>query len=290
VRVPAGGVGERQPELLRKRRQPRKHVGQLLELLFGGALANRLRELAHFLREPRHRRGGAAGLVAYAVRLAHELLKGVEVHNQPIFANRQEAGRRLAEALDDLAGQPGLVVLGLPRGGVPVAREVATALGVPLDVFVVRKLGAPSQRELALGAVASGGTIVLNDEIVRHLGVDRARLESIIAEEQAVVDERDRAYRGDREPLDVEGRTVIVVDDGLATGATMRAALAALRTRHAGTLVAAAPVAPPDVFDMLRREADRVVVVDTPDRFLAVGSWYRDFRQVSDDEVRSLVT
>jgi putative phosphoribosyl transferase len=195
----------------------------------------------------------------------------------------------LAEALGDLAGVPDVVVLGLPRGGVPVAAEVAAALGAPLDVFVVRKLGAPGQRELALGAVASGGTIVLNDEIVRHLGVERARLDSIIAAERAIVDERDRAYRGDREPLDVAGRTVVVVDDGLATGATMRAALAALRVRDAGTLIAAAPVAPPDVFDVLRGEADRVVVLDTPEQFLAVGSWYRDFRQVSDDEVRELV-
>ena len=196
----------------------------------------------------------------------------------------------MAEALGDLAGDPDVVVLGLPRGGVPVAHEVAAALGAPLDVFVVRKLGAPSQRELALGAVASGGTIVLNDEIVQYLGVDRAQLDSIIAAEQAVVDERDRAYRGEREPLDVEGRTVVVVDDGLATGATMRVALAALRVRNAGVLVAAAPVAPPDVLVMLAEEADRVVVLDTPERFLAVGSWYQDFRQVSDDEVRNLVT
>ena len=216
-------------------------------------------------------------------------MEAIEVHNQFIFANRQEAGRRLAEALGDLAGAPDVVVLGLPRGGMPVAHEVAAAIGAPLDVFVVRKLGAPGQRELALGAVASGGTIVLNDEIVHHLGVNRTQLDSIIAAERAIVDERDRAYRGDREPLDVAGRTVVVVDDGLATGATMRAALAALRACNVGALVAAAPVAPPDVVAMLSDEADRVVVLDAPERFNAVGAWYRDFRQVSDEEVRALL-
>jgi putative phosphoribosyl transferase len=216
-------------------------------------------------------------------------LEAVEVHNQLIFANRQEAGRLLAEALGDLAGVADVVVLGLPRGGVPVAHEVAAAIGAPLDVFVVRKLGAPRQRELALGAVASGGTIVLNDEIVRHLGIDRAQLDSIIAAEQAIVDERDRAYRGDRPPVDVAGKTAVVIDDGLATGATMRVALAALRHRKVGALVAAAPVAPPDVVARLGDEADRVVVLHSPAQFNAVGLWYRDFRQVTDDEVRTLL-
>jgi predicted phosphoribosyltransferase len=212
-----------------------------------------------------------------------------EVHNPLIFANRQDAGRQLAAALGDLAGVSGVLVLGLPRGGVPVAHEVAEAIGAPLDVFVVRKLGAPHQPELALGAVASGGIIVLNDEIVRQLGVDRTQLDSIVASERAVVSERDGAYRGDRPALAVEGRTVVVVDDGLATGATMRVALAALRAQNAGALVAAAPVAPPEVVAMLEDEADRVVVLAAPERFIAVGAWYRDFRQVTDDEVRSLV-
>jgi predicted phosphoribosyltransferase len=195
----------------------------------------------------------------------------------------------LAAHLSDLAGLPGVVVLGLPRGGVPVAYEVASAIGAPLDVFVVRKLGAPSQPELALGAVASGGTVVVNDEIVRQLGVDRVRLEAIVASEASVVDERERAYRGERAPLPLEGRVAVVVDDGLATGATMRAALAALRHRNVESLVVAAPVAPPDVVAMLRREADRVVVLSSPENFVAVGAWYDDFRQVTDDQVRNLV-
>jgi predicted phosphoribosyltransferase len=216
-------------------------------------------------------------------------LEVTKVHNRLIFANRQEAGRRLAVELGDLAGAPDVVVLGLPRGGVPVAYEVAAALGAPLDVLVVRKLGAPNQRELALGAVASGGVVVVNDEIVRHLGVDRGRLAAIIEAERAIVDERDCAYRGNRDPLPVAGRVVVVVDDGLATGATMRAALAALRQRAVASLVVAAPLAPPDVVAMLRGEADRVVVLASPEQFVAVGAWYDDFRQVTDDQVRNLV-
>jgi putative phosphoribosyl transferase len=195
----------------------------------------------------------------------------------------------LAEQLGDLADDPYVLVLGLPRGGVPVAAEVATAIGAPLDVFVVRKVGAPQQRELALGAVASGGTIIMNHEIVRELRVDPAELDAIIMAERAIVEERDRAYRGDREPLAVEGRTVVVIDDGLATGATMRVALAALRERNAGTLVAAAPVAPTEVIAILNAEADRVEVLASPEPFNAVGIWYDDFRQVTDDEVRSLL-
>jgi predicted phosphoribosyltransferase len=195
----------------------------------------------------------------------------------------------LAVALGDLAGAPHVVVLGLPRGGVPVAYEVAAALGAPLDVFVVRKLGAPTQPELALGAVASGGAVVVNDEIVRHLGVDDAHLAAIVEAERVVVDGRDRTYRGGRGPLPVDGRVVVVVDDGLATGATMRAALAALRQRGVASLVVAAPVAPPDVVVMLRREADRVEVLASPEQFVAVGAWYDDFRQVTDEQVRNLV-
>lgn len=171
-----------------------------------------------------------------------------------------------------------------------MAGEVAASLDAPLDVFVVRKLPTPGQPELALGAVASGGTVVLNDEIVRHLLLDRARIDRIIDEQRAIVDERERAYRGDRVPLALDGKTVVVVDDGLATGATMRAAIGALRQQRVAAVIAAAPVAPTDVVSLLSAEADRVVVVETPEHFVAVGSWYDDFRQTSDDEERDLLT
>ena len=193
--------------------------------------------------------------------------------------------------LGDLAGAPDVVVLGLPRGGVPVAHEVAEALGLPLDVFVVRKLGAPSQPELALGAIASGGTVVLNDDIVRALRVDDVRLQSIIDAQRAEVDARDRLYRGDRARLALDGRTIVLVDDGLATGATMRAAVAAVRQHDVTSVVVAVPVAAPEAVEMLYATpgVDRVAVVSTPSDFVAVGLWYRDFSQVSDDEVRRLL-
>jgi putative phosphoribosyl transferase len=165
---------------------------------------------------------------------------------------------------------------------------VAGALAVPLDVFVVRKLGAPQQPELALGAIASGGTIVLNDDIVRQLGVDAAQLQPIIDTQRREVDARERRYRGERPPLDLEGRTVVLVDDGLATGATMRAAIAAVRSA-AAALIVAVPIAAPEAVATLRDEVDRLEVVSTPPGFAAVGLWYRDFRQVSDEEVRRLL-
>ena len=181
-------------------------------------------------------------------------------------------------------------MLGLARGGVPVAYEIACALDAPLEVFTVRKLGAPRQPELALGAVASGGTVVLNDEILRHLLVSPEQLDAIIAVEQRELLERDRNYRGDRAPIDVEGRVAIVVDDGIATGASMRVALEAVRSRRPALLVAAAPVAPPEMATVLSDVADRVEFAATPHDLVAVGAWYDDFRQVSDDEVRRLLT
>ena len=180
-------------------------------------------------------------------------------------------------------------MLGLPRGGVPVAREVADALRAPLDVFVVRKLGAPSQPELALGAIASGGTVVLNDDIVRHLGIDATRLQAIIDAQRAEVEARDHAYRGDRPALVLDDQTVVLVDDGLATGATMRAAIAAVRQHRVTAVIVAVPVAAPEAVAMLRADVDRVAVVSTPPDFVAVGLWYDNFRQVSDDEVRRLL-
>jgi putative phosphoribosyl transferase len=170
-----------------------------------------------------------------------------------------------------------------------VAREVADALRLPLDVFVVRKVGAPGQPELALGAVASGGSLVRNEDIIRQLGVDPARLDAIITATRAEVDDRDRTYRGLRAPIDVDGRTAIVVDDGLATGATMRAAIAALRDLGVRDVVVAVPIAPADSLASLRADADEVVVVAAPERFVAVGSWYDDFRQVSDTQVTDLL-
>ena len=181
-------------------------------------------------------------------------------------------------------------MLGLPRGGVPVAREVADHLGAPLDVVVVRKLGAPTQPELALGAIAGSHAVVLNDEVMRALGVQPRELDTIIDAQRAIATARESAYRRDRSPLSIDGKTVIVVDDGLATGATMRAALEALRTRRTRTLIAAAPVAPSDIHAVLDGVADRVEIVATPPDFVAVGLWYDDFRQTTDDEVRQLLS
>ena len=288
VRVPGRRLFERQPELVSDRREPRQHVRELDQLLLGCALAHGLRELSDLLGEPRHRGRGPSRPVAFAVRVAHECLEPIEVHNRTIFANREDAGRQLAALLDDLRGRSDVLVLGLPRGGVPVAHAVAHALGAPLDVFVVGKLGAPQQPELALGAIASGGTMVLNDDIVRALGVDAARLQPIIDAQREEVEARERRYRGDRPPLDLRGRTVVLVDDGLATGATRRAAVGAVRSA-ASVVIVAVPVGAPESVAMLRREVDRVEAVSTPSGFSAVGLWYRDFHQVSDEEVRRLL-
>jgi putative phosphoribosyl transferase len=195
----------------------------------------------------------------------------------------------LAAQLADLAGRDDVVVLGLPRGGVPVAAEVAAAIEAPLDVFVVRKIGAPQQPELALGAVASGGTVVLNDEIVGHLDISGPHLDELIAAQHEEVSRREHLYRGDRPPLVVTGMTAVVVDDGIATGASMRVALVALRRLGASALIAAAPVAPPEMRSQLGDVADRVELVETPLGLGAVGAWYDDFRQVGDDEVQRLL-
>lgn len=203
--------------------------------------------------------------------------------------NRTEAGRALAERLSQQTEGDSVVVLALPRGGVPVAREVAEVLGAPLDVLVVRKLGAPGWPELAAGAIASGGIRVLNRDVIEDLGITEAALEQVAAEEYRELERRERAYRGDRERIAIAGRTVILVDDGVATGATMRAGIAALRQQNPARIVVAVPVAPPDTLELLRGEADEVVCLAAPVMFRAIGEWYRDFRQVSDDEVRELL-
>lgn len=207
----------------------------------------------------------------------------------PRFGDRGEAGCRLAEALAHYRSDPDVLVLALPRGGVPVGAEVARGLGAPLDLLLVRKLGVPGQEELAMGAVATGGTRVLNEDVVGALGLDEQAIEAVAARERKELERREHAYREERPPPDVAGKTVVVVDDGLATGATMRAAIAALRQLDPARVVVAVPLAPPQTCEALKREADEVVCLIEPDPFMAIGVWYEQFPQLSDDEVRELV-
>jgi putative phosphoribosyl transferase len=207
----------------------------------------------------------------------------------PRFRDRQEAGKRLAEALAEYENRPDVLVLALPRGGVPVGAEVASALDVAMDLMLVRKLGVPGHRELAMGAVATGGIRVLNEDVVRTLGLDDEAIEAVARGEQRELERRDEAYRGGRRPSPVADRVVILVDDGLATGATMRAAIAALKTQRPDRIVVAVPVAPPDTCEALREEADQVLCLAEPDPFMAIGVWYEDFPQLTDDEVRALL-
>lgn len=204
------------------------------------------------------------------------------------FRDRQDAGRQLAEALSRYAGQDDVLVLALPRGGVPVGYEVARALRVPLDLMLVRKLGVPGHEELAMGAIASGGVRIVSKDVISTLGIPEREIAAVAAAEEQELGRRERAYRDARPPLAVRGRTVILVDDGLATGATMRAAAAALRAQDVKRLVVAVPVAPPETCEALRAEVDDVVCAREPEPFLAVGVWYEDFTQTTDDEVREL--
>lgn len=208
---------------------------------------------------------------------------------QRIYADRADAGRALAAALESRRGEDGTIVLGLPRGGVPVAYEIADRLDLPLDVLVVRKLGLPSQPELAMGAIASGGALVRNEEVVRYLSGCDGVFEAVRAKEQRELERRERDYRGDRPPLDLRNRTGILVDDGLATGATMEAAVRALRALGARRVVVAVPVASPEARDRIAAVADEVVCLAAPMFFSAVGQWYHDFGQTSDEEVRDLL-
>jgi len=205
----------------------------------------------------------------------------------PPFSDRDEAGRRLAAELPAL-DRP--IVLALPRGGVPVAAAVADTIGAQLDVFVVRKLGVPVQPELAMGAVASGGVRVVNEDVLRQAGIPAEVLEEVTERELAAVAARERLYRGDRQAPALTGRDVVLVDDGLATGATMRAAVAAVQALEPGHVVVAVPVAPADTVAAFARDGIEIVCVHAPDDFSSVGSWYRDFGQVSDEEVVRLIS
>ncbi len=208
----------------------------------------------------------------------------------PLYADRREAGAKLARLLANQAIEPAAMILALPRGGVPVAFEVASALRAPLDVLVVRKLGAPGHEELAIGALASGGAQVINDQLVARLGVSRAALEAAIARESAELKRRERVYRPGRAPLAVAGRTAVIVDDGVATGATVSAAVAALRSLAPVRVVVAVPVGATDSLERIAREADEVVCPAWRDDLSSVGQWYRDFSQTSDAEVVELLT
>ena len=205
------------------------------------------------------------------------------------FADRVEAGRQLAQKLTDYRDREGVIVLALPRGGVPVAYEVAKELNLPLDVFIVRKLGVPGWQELAMGAIASGGIRVVNEEVVRRLPHAQQLLDAAAARETAEMERREREYRDGRPPLQLRGCTVILVDDGLATGSTMRAAVQALRQRDVAKIVVAVPVGSPETCAELEEEAGEIVCAVTPESFYAVGQFYEDFLQTSDEEVRELL-
>jgi putative phosphoribosyl transferase len=205
------------------------------------------------------------------------------------FKDRTDAGRHLAHKLRSYAGRSDVLVLALPRGGVPVAFEVAQALGAPLDVFIVRKLGMPQYQELAIGAIASGGVRVLNEALIRTAGVSQADIEAVTAAEERELNRRLRRYRGDEPLPEVAGRTVILIDDGLATGSTMQAAVTALRQERPAAIVVAVPIAPPETCDAFRGLVDDVVCAVTPEPFYGVGLWYEDFSQTTDEEVHELL-
>jgi len=207
-----------------------------------------------------------------------------------LFRDRFDAGRHLAARLRHYAGQPDVVVLALPRGGVPVGYEVARALGAPLDVFVVRKLGVPGQEELAMGAIASGGVRILNDEVLRALPISEGEIDAVAAREGQELRRREEEYRDGRQPVDVSGKIVILVDDGLATGSTMRAAVKALRRLGPARIVVAAPLGAHSTCVQLGREADEAICAREPEPFYAVGMWYDDFSQTTDEEVRELLS
>lgn len=205
------------------------------------------------------------------------------------FRDRRDAGKKLARELLKYANRADVAVFALPRGGVPVAYEVALALNAPLDVFIVRKLGLPGREELAIGAIASGGIRVLNHDIIRMLNIPEEVLDLVARRELQELQRREQAYRGNRPALEVRDRTIILIDDGLATGASMRAAIAGLRARQPARLVVAVPAAAREVCDSFRHEVDEIVCVMTPEPFYGVGRWYEEFGQTDDEEVRILI-
>jgi predicted phosphoribosyltransferase len=207
----------------------------------------------------------------------------------PRYRDRSEAGQVLARKLAHYAGRPDVLVLALPRGGVPVAFEVAKALHAPLDVFLVRKLGVPGHEELAMGAIATGGVRVINEDVVRMLHIPDAVIDAVAAREQQELQRREHLYRDDLPPPNVQGRTVILIDDGLATGSTMRAAVMALRKQHPARIVVAVPVAAPSTCSEFQAEVDEIICAQTPEPFYGVGFWYEDFSQISDKEVHDLL-
>jgi putative phosphoribosyl transferase len=206
-----------------------------------------------------------------------------------VFRDRKEAGQRLAAALSEYANRPDVLVLALPRGGVPVAYEVARALNVPMDIFLVRKLGVPGREELAMGAIATGGVRVLNEDVVSYLRIPDDVIDDVSSKELRELERRERTYRGDRPPPDVRGKTVILIDDGLATGSTMRAAAAALRQQQPARIVVAVPVSAPQTCDEYRMGVDEIVCAVMPEPFQSVGQWYLDFSQTTDEEVSDLL-
>ena len=205
------------------------------------------------------------------------------------FINRTEAGHLLGDALQSYAGRSEVLVLALPRGGVPVGFEVAKALHAPLDLMLVRKLGVPGRRELAMGAIATGGARVLNQDVIAMYNISTETIDQVVADEEKELQRRYRAYRDDLPVPDLDNRCVILVDDGIATGATMRAAVAALRQTGPSEIVVAVPVGAQETLDLLRNEADQVICLAVPDMLFSIGQWYSDFTQVSDDDVRTLL-
>jgi predicted phosphoribosyltransferase len=213
----------------------------------------------------------------------------VDLYDLQFFRDRTHAGRELADRLDAYRGRDDVIVLALPRGGVPVGFEIARRLRVPLDVFVVRKLGVPGQEELAMGAIAAGGGRVINDNVVHMLGLTQLDVERAVAREEPELHRRTLLYRGERRYPNLHGHTILLVDDGIATGATLHAAIGALHNLGAVHIVVAVPVAPPDAVNALRRQVDAVVALQTPDPFWAIGIHYQRFEQITDETVRAML-